>query len=348
LGERLICIQEVGSSNLPRSTNDRKAPSSDPLISPDSHIQTDTRIDHLISGFLLDCTIRGLSPRTIEFYGDNLRRFLWWLRQNHLPESINALTSQIIKAFVGYIQSESSRWQSTNPMSNRKVSITTCVRYLTCIKVFCQWCIAEGYIGVNPASLIKIKEPKKIMKAVPLEDIQKLLAEFNHRDFKSVRNKAIILVLLDTGLRVSECANLKLQDMNIDKGILKVTGKGNKERLVRIGYAVQKALWRYVSQRQSNSDILWTDVNGNTISANTIKLIMKRMSAKLEIKCNPHALRRSFAIYYLRNGGNIFELQLLLGHSSLEMVKRYLGSLQFEDAFKGHTKASPVDNLKFS
>jgi site-specific recombinase XerD len=232
-------------------------------------------------------------------------------------------------------------------MSNRKASITTCVRYLTCIKVFCQWCITEGYLGVNPASLIKIKEPKRVMKAVPLEDIQKLLGQFNSRDFKSVRNKAIILVLLDTGLRVSECADLKLCDMNINRGILKVTGKGNKERLVRVGNVVQKALWRYISLRQSNSDNLWTDAIGNAISANTIKLIMKRMSAKLGIKCNPHALRRSFAIYYLRNGGNIFELQLLLGHSSLEMVKRYLGSLQFEDAFKEHIKASPVDNLKF-
>jgi len=184
------------------------------------------------------------------------------------------------------------------------------------------------------------------MKAVPLEDIQKLLAEFNHRDFKSIRNKSIILVLLDTGLRVSECANLKLHDVNIDRGILKVTGKGNKERLVRIGYTVQKVLWRYISLRQSTSDNLWTDSVGNAISANTIKLIMKRVSTRLGIKCNPHALRRSFAIYYLRNGGNIFELQLLLGHSSLEMVKRYLGSLQFEDAFQGHVKASPVDCCK--
>ena len=346
MGERLICIQEVGSSNLPRSTNDRKIPSGDHLISPNYHSQPDTSIDHLITGFLLDCTIRGLSPRTISFYGDNLRRFLWWLKQKQLPESINAITPQIIKIFVGYIQTENHRWQSTNPMSNRKASITTSVRYLTCIKVFCQWCIAEGYTPVNPASLIKIKEPKRLMKAVPTEDIQKLLGQFNHRDFKSVRNKAIILVLLDTGLRVSECANLKLNDINNDKGILKVTGKGNKERLVRIGYTTQKALWRYISQRQSNSDSLWTDASGNAISANTIKLIMKRMSNKLGIKCNPHALRRSFAIYYLRNGDNIFELQLLLGHSSLEMVKRYLGSLQFEDAFKGHIKASPVDCLK--
>ena len=116
--------------------------------------------------------------------------------------------------------------------------------------------------------------------------------------------------------------------------------------MVRIGHGVQKALWRYLGIRESVSGALWTDRYGNSISANTIKLILKRLSQKLEIRVNPHPLRRSFAIYYLRNGCNIFELQLLLGHSSLEMVKRYLGSLEFEDAYKGHIKASPVDNLR--
>jgi len=88
-----------------------------------------------------------------------------------MPESITAITTQIIKAFVGYIQSENNRWQSTIPMSNRKASITTSVRYLTCIKIFCHWCITEGYVGINPASLIKIKEPERVMKAVSLKDI---------------------------------------------------------------------------------------------------------------------------------------------------------------------------------
>ncbi|HEX76085.1 MAG TPA: site-specific integrase [Dehalococcoidia bacterium] len=177
------------------------------------------------------------------------------------------------------------------------------------------------------------------MKAVSIQDIEKLLACLNHRGFESVRNKAIVLMLLDAGLRVSECAGLKLQDVNLDKGIVKVMGKGSKERFVRIGHGVQKTLWGYLGIRQLISDGLWTDRHGNLIAAQTIKLSLKRLSQKSGIKCNPHTLRRSFAIYYLRNGGNIFELQLLLGHSSLEMVKRYLGSLQFEDAYKGHIKA---------
>jgi site-specific recombinase XerD len=259
------------------------------------------------------------------------------------------MSPDIIRAFLAYIQQEPRRWGSNNPHANRKASQTTVFRYYTVISAFASWLIREGIIENNPCNKVRVAKPKpKVLKAIEPDDIRRLLATLNGRDFNSIRNKAILLLLLDTGLRISECINLKLADIDLDKQTLKVTRKGGRETLCRVGHKVQKAIWRYLRVRVSHSEMLWVNSSGEPIKANAIQLILSRLSKKLGITgCSAHAFRRSFAIYYLRNGGDIFTLQTLLAHSSLVMVQKYLGSLKFEDAFKQHKASSPVDNFTF-
>jgi len=204
-------------------------------------------------------------------------KFLWWLDQNGLAKDVHAVTSQTIRAFLAYVKDNKFRWNSSNPRAQREVCQTTVERYHACLKAFWNWLIREEIAHDSPVNKVKVAKPlRKVMKAIEPEDMQKLLAALNGRDFESVRNKAILLLLLDTGLRVSECANLKLADLDLDRQTLKVMGKGSKERLARIGYGVQKALWRYLGVRHSNSDALWVDRSGEPIKPDGIKLMVRR------------------------------------------------------------------------
>ena len=166
------------------------------------------------------------------------------------------------------------------------------------------------------------------------------------------RGVVIVLTLLDTGLRVNELINLKMENVWLEEGLIKVLGKGNKERLVPIGKQIRKLPWRYISQyrpepARPKPDTLFLTQDGRPLTKNRVDSIMKhygRMAGLTGVRCSPHTLRHTFAIYFLRNDGDIFSLQKILGHSSLEMTRRYC-ELANVDIKKAHTIASPVDNL---
>jgi len=158
----------------------------------------------------------------------------------------------------------------------------------------------------------------------------------------------MILVLLDTGVRLSELIGMKLSDIDNDKGYIKVLGKGAKERVVRIGKTTQKALWRYLIYRPQNGrKELWLTEEGKSLGSSGIQSLIKRLKQRAGINGNGsiHRFRHSFSINFLRQDRNVFNLQYLLGHSDLEMVRRYTATLGMEDALKAHEMASPVDAL---
>ena len=210
------------------------------------------------------------------------------------------------------------------------------------------WAVSEGLVTENPVLRIKPpKEPKRVIKALTNEEISRILAVLG-RNFEGIRNKALILLLLDTGLRLGEVTGITMDSIDFDQQVITVLGKGAKERRVRFGSRTAKALWHYLALRNrisSESKALWLTRQGEALTANAIALVLKRIGQKTGIKVHAHKLRHTFAIMMLRNGTSPFEVQYLLGHSTLEMTRRYCQSLGFDDAYKSHKKASPVDNL---
>jgi len=273
-----------------------------------------------------------------------LERFLWYLNKFGVRE----VTPMSIREFLGYVQSTEHRWGSDNPRANRKASQTTVQRYYSALKVFFNWSVAEGDIETSPmAALKKPKAPKKVVEAIQPTDVTRLLSAVNGRDYNSIRNKAILLLALDSGLRLSEITGLRISDMQSE--VLTVIGKGSKQRVVRIGAKTQKAVWRYLmvrENRNNGTDILWLSKDGQPLQAHGIQQMIVKLGWRLGINVSPHKLRHSFALYYLRNGGDVFTLQTLLGHSTLEIVKGYLGSLSSDDAINSHRRFSPMDNFK--
>jgi site-specific recombinase XerD len=229
------------------------------------------------------------------------------------------------------------------------LSLATVERYKVALQSFYHWLLDEGFIQSNLMSKVKIVKPdKKLIGSLSTEQMCKLLDNFNGKSIEDYRNRAIVMLLLDTGLRCSEVANLRLGDIDIKRGIIKVMGKGRRERLARIGLKTQKALWHYLLRRGDNgsNDYLWLNQRHEKLTRYGIEEMLHKQGQKLGFRVYPHLLRHSFAINFLRNGANAFEVQYALGHSSLEMTRRYCSSLNWDDVYRKHQKASPVDNLK--
>jgi integrase/recombinase XerD len=161
------------------------------------------------------------------------------------------------------------------------------------------------------------------------------------------RDKAIVLVLLDTGIRVSELARLKLDDINFKTGALHIrpfgSGRKTKGMTVFLGKSARSALWLYVAERIDDKDNLFITMKQKPMNRNSIRQIVNNLGVRAGItRAYPHRFRHTFAIQFLRNGGDIFSLQRILGHSSLVMVKEYV-RLANVDIQQAHLLASPVD-----
>jgi len=164
----------------------------------------------------------------------------------------------------------------------------------------------------------------------------------------AIREKALLLFLLDTGARISEALNLKMTNLHLEEGRALVTGKGAKERYVFIGKATKRALWRYISlsrpEPAPNVDRVFLTFQGRPLPYRRATFELQRLAKKSGIEnVHPHRFRRTAAIQFLRNNGSLFALQKMLGHETLDMVRRYV-ELASDDVEQAHKTASPVDN----
>jgi integrase/recombinase XerD len=225
--------------------------------------------------------------------------------------------------------------------------------YLRSIRAFWSWLISEGILDSNPFRKVRIpKPPKKIIPTFSKPQLQTLLNAIDTSTSEGYRDMVVILILLDAGLRVSELTSLTLKDVRLAEGILKVSGKGKKERLIPIGKASQRILWNYINQYRPEPanprcDLVFLTKDGWPLTKNRVQKMMMKYGKKADIKgvrCSPHMLRHTGAVMFLRNGGDVFNLQRLLGHSRLEMARHYC-ELADVDVKRAHSIASPVDNL---
>jgi len=222
------------------------------VVSIRSQAPVSTSVKSLVKGFVLTQCTDCKSPRTIEYYESNLRRFLWYAEQQEWSDDVRLITEWHIREFLAYTGEAGNRWGLTGngaESSRPKATYCTVHHYYCVLKAFLNWCVREGFITETPLAKINLKNPKlNVVQPYSNQDVLKLLEACDY-DYKSnakflgSRNKAIILMLLDTGLRASELANIKLDEIDSERGWIKVKGKGAKERVVRIGSTAQKALW---------------------------------------------------------------------------------------------------------
>jgi site-specific recombinase XerD len=219
------------------------------------------------------------------------------------------------------------------------------------LKAFATWLHTEGYTSENVLKNLKLpKAPVTLIEPLSPGEIETVTTSISRDSAIGARNHTILVPLLDTGLRASEAANITLSHLNLKDGYIKVMGKGAKERIVPIGKFVQMTLWNYIDRVRPKAtlqdwDNLFLSSAGMPITSNTVKLVFSRLARKSGVeRLHAHLCRHTFAINYLLNGGDIFSLREILGHSSLDMVNHYLHftSSQITDQ---HRKYSPMDKL---
>ena len=274
---------------------------------------------------------RGLSDNSIKSYDYDLILFKKFLITNKINDTPLNCKSETIKNYL------------YKSFSDKK-SISQ-ARSISAIKSFFNYLIFEGYIKDSPISNIESpKQEKKLPKVLTEEEIKKLInsIDLNH-DFGQ-RNKTIIEILYGTGIRVSELINLKLSNIFFKENIIKVIGKGNKERFVPLGEIASNELKIYINNRNrlkidsKSSDILFLNRYGRGLTRSMIFKIISDASKRvgLDKKISPHTLRHSFATHLIKNGADLRTIQLILGHESITTTEIYthLDTLHLEEVLK--------------
>jgi integrase/recombinase XerC len=211
---------------------------------------------------------------------------------------------------------------------------STTARKLATLRSFYKFLIRRGMLSVNPLSTIRTpKQEKRLPKCLDLEQVQKLLDAPGDADLLSARDKAMLEVLYSSGIRVSELVELESSDLDLTEGVLRVKGKGRKDRLTPIGSQAIKAVQRYFDlraidsrcQNSTHSARVFLNKHGQPLSTRSVrrKLDKYLVQAGLDPGISPHTLRHSFATHLLNNGADLRSVQELLGHQSLSTTQIY-------------------------
>ncbi len=314
-----------------------------------------TSLSTMLDTYQIQAKTEGKSPHTIRIYTTAITVLERFLERKGYPLDVTRIGPEEIREFISYLQN--TRAFMEHPFTGpQKKGLTghTVNCYLRALRAFWSWLEAEEFIDINPFNKIIIpKPPKKIMTPFSEEQIRTLLSVIDTKSATGFRDWTIILTLLDAGIRVTELTELKLENVNLMQRCLKINGKGNKERIVPVGISVQRALAKYINKYRPNpiyplSDNLFLNRDGMPLTPNRIQSIIERYALKAKIqgvRASPHTFRHTFAISYLRNGGDVFTLQRILGHETLDMVRNYVNLTQY-DLQEAHLRCSPVDNLK--
>ncbi|MHB9130396.1 MAG: tyrosine-type recombinase/integrase [Armatimonadota bacterium] len=288
-------------------------------------------IRDLVTLFLDACEGRNLQPATIEFYRCNLN-FLVAAAGDRLPSS---LTTQQLKLLIQYYRRV------------RQWSIGTTNHAVTTWKVFFHYLKDEHVVVVSPMDDInKLKGSQYLPEPYSDDEIRRMLIAANEGAL-GLRNRAMLYVLLDTGIRLSELLGLRLENVFLHQQLLRVFGKGRKERTVAFCDEVRQALEAYMVIRSqiALTDAFWVNPKGESLSKNSFTAMLHQIALVAGVeKAHVHRFRHTFATVYLRNGGHAQHLQRLLGHTTPTMTQRYT-HLTDADACADHGKASPVAHL---
>jgi integrase/recombinase XerD len=314
-------------------------------------------------GFLQFKLAEGISQRTYTSYKFDLSLF----QQHHGDLVVEEIDSMLLVRYMSWLRTDYKPRRMSG--DDRPLSMKTVRNHWVSLSAFFSWFTLE-FGGDNPMKRVPVpKIQKRSVDPISKEEIEALLKacsyseeantkfrqSFKMRRPTALRDKAIILTLLDTGLRAGEFCALNVGDFDMKNGRLTVKdgdeggSKGGKGRQVYLGKTARKALWRYLADREDQEDHeapLFLTKTDRAITPNGLRLLTTSLAEKAGIShCNPHRFRHTFAITYLRSGGDVFTLQSLLGHSSLEMVRHYANIAQI-DVEAAHRRASPVDNWR--
>lgn len=263
---------------------------------------------------------KNLSPASIVAYEQDLKKLDQFLDLSTYDSSLQELDLKHLQDFLKLL----NEWG---------LSTTSQARIISGIKTFFNYLVTEELVDKNPAMLLDMpKLGRKLPTVLDYEEIEALIGAIDHSTKEGLRNRAILEILYACGLRVSELTHLKVSNLHLEVGYIRVIGKGNKERLIPIGEQAIKHLQFYIHERQQqhnihsdSRDIVFLNRRGKQLTRNMIFIIIKNLAKCIDLQKNisPHTFRHSFATHLIEGGANLRVIQDLLGHSSITTTELY-------------------------
>jgi len=297
----------------------------------------------LMQHFEVNNRTEGKSPRTVGWYNEVLGLFIRWIGEGGSSAAIGDIDEDTVRRFILHTQEK--------PGMKGRASTHTVADRVRALKAFFAWLGKKGYTDGD--LLRELKMPKTVDQVIePLneEDIRKVFSGINANTLLGARNSALVSLMLDTGLRLSEAAYLEGSDVHLEDRYVKVLGKGGKERIVAFGVACQRAMLHYshhfrVDPSHNRVTSFFLTIDGYPLSPYAIKSFFRCLSKAVEIpRLHPHLLRHTYATSFLLNGGDVFMLKQNLGHSTLVMVEAYLHLASRRAAIRSQ-EFSPLDRF---
>jgi len=262
---------------------------------------------------------RGLSENSILNYSFDIKKLMRWLETNEIEISPISISEETVQQFI---------YEMAKKLNARSQS-----RLISGLKGFFNYLVFENYRKTNPLELIEApKLGRKLPDTLAVEEIDALIRAIDLSSKHGERNRAILETLYGCGLRVSELTNLKISDLFFDEGFIKVTGKGDKQRLVPIGPTTEKFIDIYRKEIRVHQEIhpmakdtVFLNQHGKPLTRAMIFTIVKRLAEKAGIRktISPHTFRHSFATHLLENGADLRAIQQMLGHESITTTEIY-------------------------
>lgn len=299
-------------------------------------------LSQAIDGYLLAARARRMSPNTLQNYGQGFGHFQRFLKRD---AELARITTADVRRFL-----DSLTWLAPKSVRN----------YHTALAALWTWAVQEGLVERHVVREVQPPNPPR-REIVPYtrEDIRAMLAACERsRGYSrpgkrpcdnarptALRDRAIILLLLDTGIRASELCDLEMEECDLRNQRVTVVGKGRRERVLPISPRTTQALWKYLASSEEPARLyVFRTMEGGQLERNVLRRLLDRIGERAGVQnVTVHRFRHTFAIAFLRNGGHVFALQRMLGHSTMEMVRRYLAIAE-TDVEKAHRDASPVTN----
>ncbi|RPE08244.1 site-specific tyrosine recombinase XerD [Chitinophaga lutea] len=263
---------------------------------------------------------RSLSPNTIEAYERDVKTLTQYLTANGLAIAPQDVTLKHLQACT--------EWIASLGMTG-----TSQARIISGMKAFFRFLLLQGLIPADPSQLLESpKASRKLPDFLTYEEIELLIGQIDLSKAEGHRNKAIIETMYSCGLRVSEAVNLKISQLYLEDGFVRVTGKGDKERLIPIGTSAIKNITlyndttrRHMIIKKGHEDILFLNRRGSKLSRVMIFLLIKDLAAKARISksISPHTFRHSFATHLVEGGADLVAVQEMLGHESITTTEIY-------------------------
>lgn len=294
------------------------------------------KLELAVKEFLKEIEIRKYTPKTIKGYRNNLSLFLRFCEEQGAVE-VEDVCYPIIKQFMEYLTRRGNKGTYINSL-------------LKVVKSFVTYCYNEGYGGFNTRhKFVWAKEDKPIVRAFKPEHIKMMLDSCRGRDLLSLRDKAILTMFIETGIRCWELCCIKKEDVHED--FIIINGKNHKQRVSPITAPLSKAMIKYEVARDDYykykpCEYYFVSFHGYQLTNSAVEHIVKRHCEGIEgIRLSPHTLRHTFAQQHIKMGTDLYTISRLLGHESIGITQTYLNSLRDEEVIEIAKHRSVLSSL---